>query len=232
MLILAFDTSSPTASVALLRHNTILYEVLINTGLNHSEILLPAIDEAMRKVDLAMKDIDLLACTSGPGSFTGLRIGCSTLKGLAFATEKPAVAVSSLEAVASNICPTSRMICAMLDAGRGQVYTACYRLNKTGALEKIGGEKAACPQEIIKETEGDVIFAGDGAMRYAEIIKGSGKKNFLIVSGAQNYIRASAVGIIAREKYRRNELINPATFTPLYLRPADARPKKPLFENN
>lgn len=232
MLILAFDTSSPTASVAILRHSIILYEVLVNTAVNHSEILLPAIDEAMRNVQLAMKDIDLLACVSGPGSFTGLRIGCSTLKGLALATGKPAAEVSSLEAIAYNIGPTSRKICAMLDAGRGQVYAACYRQNESGALEKISGEKAADPQEIAGEMVGDVVFVGDGAIKYADIIREKKSSNIFIAAKAQSYIRASAVGIIAGEKYRRNELINPAAFTPFYLRPADARPKKPLFENN
>ncbi len=96
MLTLAFDTSSKTAAVALLRDSDILYDnIIINTGLKHSEVLMPAIDHALRAISVKIKDVDLFACTIGPGSFTGLRIGVSTLKGLILATGKPAAGISS-----------------------------------------------------------------------------------------------------------------------------------------
>ena len=97
---LAFDTSSRTAAVAILRDNVISYDVIINVDLNHSEVLLPAIEQACKQTGIQITEIDLFASTIGPGSFTGLRIGASTLKGLMLATGKPAVGISSLAAVA------------------------------------------------------------------------------------------------------------------------------------
>jgi len=103
MLTLAFDTSSKTASVALLRDHAVLYHAIIHKDLNHSEVLLPAIDEACRLSGVTLPHIDLFACTLGPGSFTGLRIGVGTLKGLMMATGKPAAGVSTLAALALNV---------------------------------------------------------------------------------------------------------------------------------
>ena len=103
MLTLAFDTSSKTAAVAVFRDDIILYDAIINIDLNHSEVLLPAIEQACFQTRIKISEIDLFACTIGPGSFTGLRIGASTLKGLMLATGKPAVGISSLAALALNV---------------------------------------------------------------------------------------------------------------------------------
>ncbi|HQP06063.1 MAG TPA: tRNA (adenosine(37)-N6)-threonylcarbamoyltransferase complex dimerization subunit type 1 TsaB, partial [Smithellaceae bacterium] len=127
MLTLAFDTSSKTLSVALLRNRTVLHHVILHREQNHSEVLLPAIDEACRLSNVTVRDMDLFACTLGPGSFTGLRIGVSTLKGLMLATGKPAAGVSSLAALALNVEEPDAVIGSMMDAGRGQVYLAYYR---------------------------------------------------------------------------------------------------------
>ena len=135
---LAFDTSSKTVAVALLRDDVILYDAIINIDLNHSEVLLPAIDYACLQTRIKISEIDLFACTIGPGSFTGLRIGVSTLKGLMLATGKPAVGISSLAALALNVGKSSKIICSAMDAGRGQVYIAFYRYNENGLLDQIG----------------------------------------------------------------------------------------------
>src|SRR5450759_89634 len=163
MLTLAFDTSSKTAAVALLQDDTILYDVIINAGLNHSEVLLPAIDQACLQARIKITEIDLFACTLGPGSFTGLRIGVSTLKGLMLATGKPAVGISSLAALALNVSNNSKIICSMMDAGRGQVYVAYYRYNENGLLDQIGTDKAIDPREIVHNNlEQEILFVGDG----------------------------------------------------------------------
>ena len=111
MLTLAFDTSFKTVAVAILQDDAILYDVLINSGLHHSETLLVSIDQAMRQLKLKIEDIDLFACSLGPGSFTGLRVGVSTLKGLLLATGKPAAGVSSLDSLALNITGTDELLC-------------------------------------------------------------------------------------------------------------------------
>jgi tRNA threonylcarbamoyladenosine biosynthesis protein TsaB len=230
MLTLAFDTSSKTAAVALLQDDTILYDVVINTGANHSEILLPAIDEACRQSRLKINDIDLFACTLGPGSFTGLRIGVSTLKGLLFATGRPGVGISALEALALNVDVDETLVCPVMDAGRGQVYTACYRYNDSGLLNQICPERVVDPKEIVPALDQDMIFVGEGAIKYRSFILQKSNRA-KIASSIEQYVRASAVGILGREKFRCNDLLNPATFVPFYLRAADAKVAKRFFEN-
>jgi len=230
MLTLAFDTSSKTASIALLRDDVILYDVVINPDINHSEVLLPAIDEACRHTGVKTDDIDLFTCTLGPGSFTGLRVGISTLKGLLFATGKPAAGVSTLEALALNVKGNAAVICSVIDAGRSQVYTARYSCDDKGFLNQICREMVLDPSEIVLDMNQDIIFVGEGAIKYSEIFMKKSKK-VKIACGMQQYIRASAVGILGREKFFRNELLSPAGFVPVYLRSADAKPGRSLFKN-
>lgn len=231
MLTLAFDTSSQTASIALLQDDVIIYDVVINSGINHSEVLLPAIDEACRHTGVKTDDIDLFACTLGPGSFTGLRVGISTLKGLLFAAGKPAVGVSTLEALALNVKGNAEVICSVMDAGRGQVYTACYSCDGKGFLNRLCPERVLDPNEIVlNDMSQDTIFVGEGAVKYSEILMEKSKK-VKIACSMQQYIRASAVGILGRGKFFRNELLSPAGFVPVYLRSADAQPGRGLFEH-
>ena len=230
MLTLAFDTSSKTAAVALLRDSDILYDNIINTGLKHSEVLLSEIDHALRAISVKIKDVDLFACTIGPGSFTGLRIGVSTLKGLMLATGKPAAGISSLAALALNVGKTSKLICSMMDAGRGQVYVAYFRYNDKNILQQISEEKAANPKEIINNIDKNTLYVGDGAIKYTEIIKSIKTPEVSIDSDLQHYIRASAVGILGRKKFAENDLLDASTLVPFYLRSADAVPRKSIFE--
>ena len=230
MLTLAFDTSSKTVAVSILDNDKIIYDTLINVDLNHSEVLMPAIDQACRQSSINISHIDLFACTIGPGSFTGLRIGVSTLKGLILATGKPAAGISSLKALALIINKSSKTICSVIDAGRGQVYVAHYRYKKNGMLKEIGAEEAIDPQEIIPDSQQEIVFVGDGAIRYADIISRTKAKEMNIASPLQQYIRASSVGILGLEQYNRQELLDPDTFVPVYLRSVDARVKKTLFE--
>ncbi len=226
MLILAFDTSSKTASVAVLNDHIILYEVMINAGLNHSEVLLPAIEQACIQTRTRIAEIDLFACTIGPGSFTGLRIGASTLKGFMLATGKPAVGVSSLAAIALNAEKSSKKICSLMDAGRGQVYMAYFEVKEDRLLEQIGPEQIVNPSKI--ENHPDIVFVGDGAVRYADRI-GHEKNNIILAS--QHYCRASSVGLLGKEKFDREELLDADKFLPLYIRSADAEARAPLFKN-
>lgn len=229
MLTLAFDTSFKTAAVAILEDETVLYDAFINSGLNHSETLLPAIDQALKHLRLNIKDIDLFACALGPGSFTGLRVGISTMKGLLLACAKPAVGVSSLAAVALNVTDYNALIYSIMDASRGQVYFASYRY-ENNSLQQVSPEKVVDPDEIVFDyTRDKIILVGEGAIKYREIFI---QKNKVarIAPAREQFIRASAVGILGREKYLRNELLDPVTFTPVYLRAADAKPGKKLFE--
>jgi tRNA threonylcarbamoyladenosine biosynthesis protein TsaB len=148
------------------------------------------------------------------------------------ATQKPAVGISSLAALALNVADRSKIICSVMDAGRGQVYVACFRYNKKGLLEQIGTDQVINPAEIEHDYNQEVIFVGDGSVKYADIITAGFKnKNVNVASALQQHIRASSVGILGIEKYNHNELLDAQTFTPVYLRSADACLKKSLFQN-
>ena len=228
MLTLAFDSSSKTVSVSLLRDRAVLYDTIINNGRNHSEVLLPAIDEAIRLAGVSLSEIDLFACTLGPGSFTGLRIGVSTLKGLMMATGKPAAGVSTLAALALNVKDPKAVIGPMMDAGRGQVYLAYYRYDENGILKQLESERALNPESIADCLKEDVVYVGDGAIKYAGLIR-SFSNEIGIAPEQQQYICASSIGILALEKYMQNDLLDLSACVPFYLRSADALPKKPVL---
>jgi len=227
MLILAFDTSSKTASIAVLQNETVLYDVVLNTGQNHSEVLLPGIDNACREAGCRISEIDLFACTLGPGSFTGLRIGASTLKGLMMAQGKPAAGVSALAALAMNAGKTEQTICSVMDAGRGQVYLACYQYDRNGSLVQVEQEKALSPEQI--ENDADrLIYVGEGAVKYAdEIRKKAGK--VVRIDVEHPYIHGSSVGLLALRKFKQGDVLDLNRCTPVYLRSADALPSKKMF---
>lgn len=229
MNILAFDTSSKTASVAILQDEAVLYDRVIDTGRKHSEVLLPAIDEACRQIGVKISAIDLFSCTLGPGSFTGLRIGLSTLSGLMMATQKPAAGISALEALAMNAPETDRIIGAMMDAGRGQVYLAYYHRESAGRLRALGAQRAVAPQNIPLPDDQDILFVGDGAILYADVLRNLAPGKIGVAPAECQHIRASFVGLLAKEKYRMGELLTPASCIPVYLRSADAELPKPVF---
>jgi len=228
MIVLAFDTSSKTASVAVLNNNNAVYEKFLDTGLNHSETILPAVDRALKDSHLKINEIDLFACTLGPGSFTGVRISVSTIKGMMLATSKPAVGVSTLMALAMNVPYTKKLIYAVMDAGRGQVYTATFSYEKETLLRQLTQEINIDPQHILAETSEEVICVGDGALKYAELIL-KNNKNFFIDKNIAHYVQASAVGILGMKKYRFGELLSPDNCVPVYLRPSDALPQASLY---
>ena len=176
MLTLAFDSSSKTVSVALLEKKNIIYEQHLNTGLNHSEVILPAIDKALKKNNLKIKDIDLFACTVGPGSFTGVRLAVSTIKGMMLATSKPAVGVSTLASLALNVSNTEKLICVVMDAGRGQVYTANFCYDKKGILQQTTKEIVIKPQILLADSDEEIICVGEGVIKYEDVILKHKKK--------------------------------------------------------
>ena len=229
MLTLAFDTSSKTLSVALLRDRAVLYDAILHREQNHSEVLLPAIDEACRLSNVTVRDMDLFACTLGPGSFTGLRIGVSTLKGLMLATGKPAAGVSTLAALALNVEEPDAVIGSIMDAGRGQVYLAYYRYAKDGVLYPVGAPQAQDPRSVEDPFPEPVIYVGDGAVRYAGLIRPLSAQKNKMAPAEQQFISAAAVARLALEKYSRKDLLDLARCVPVYLRSVDALPKKPIM---
>jgi len=170
MNILAIDTSALTATAAIISDGTLLGEMSITTKLTHSQTIMPMIDELLKKVSLDISDIDLFACSEGPGSFTGLRIGIGTIKGLAYGSGRPVVGVSTLEALAHNISFTDLVISPIMDARRGQVYNALYKYNGS-KLECIKEPRALSIEELCEEITETTIFVGDGVKVHKEKVK-------------------------------------------------------------
>jgi tRNA threonylcarbamoyladenosine biosynthesis protein TsaB len=192
MLILALDTSTKTAGIALLNDDDILFDIFINLGVNHSIVLLPALHDLCRLSCVDIGSIDLFVCTIGPGSFTGLRVGASTVKGLAMTTDKPVVGVSTLDALAFNIDGSEKLVCPMLDAKKNQVYTTLFRIGQDSILEKIESEKVIDIEEFLQRIDEDVIFVGDGAIKYAGLINDILPGKSFFASCWHQYVRVSS----------------------------------------
>ncbi|MDO9529460.1 MAG: tRNA (adenosine(37)-N6)-threonylcarbamoyltransferase complex dimerization subunit type 1 TsaB [Syntrophales bacterium] len=226
MLTLAVDTSTQSGSVALLNSDSVLAECLINVGINHSETLLPAIERILSVAGTEIAEVDLFALTVGPGSFTGLRVGVSTVKGLALAADKPVVGVSSIDALALNVANSTITICPMLDARKKEVYTALYRSRRRGMPEKIVGEMIVDPETFLKGIDEEVIFLGDGAINYCGLIKEIlPDKSYFALSHLQ-YIKASTVGLLGMNKFIEGDVLDIMTFIPQYLRLSEAEMKR------
>ncbi len=217
MKILAIDTSALTATAAILSKDMLTGEINTTTKLTHSQTIMPMIDELLKKVSLDITDIDLFACSEGPGSFTGLRIGIGTIKGLAYGLGKPVVGVSTLEALAHNIDVTELIICPIMDARRGQVYNGLYRYNGY-MLECITEPRALSIEELCEELTEKTIFVGDGVNVHKEKIKDLLGENAVFASPQNLLQRAGSVAYAALNK----EAVSAENLTAVYLRKPQA----------
>lgn len=194
MNILAIDTASVAASVAIVENGRLLCELFSDTGLTHSQTIMPMIDRALAMAGKPLSAMDRLAVTIGPGSFTGLRIGIGTVKGLAMGADLPVVGVSTLKTIAYNALPTPYLIAPIMDARRNQVYNALYRGE---GLEEIVPPRALGIDELVRELQEPTVFVGDGvAPHRAYLIEAMGK-NALFVPQARLLTRASACAALA-----------------------------------
>lgn len=221
MLILSVDSSASPASVCLY-NDKVLAEYYINVGLTHSQTLVAMIESMLSITDTKVEDIDLYAVNSGPGSFTGVRIGVSAVKGMAYAQNKPCAAVSTLHSMAANFLTENAVICACMDARRRQVYNALFK-NHDSKIEQITDDRAIAIDSLIdelKSMEEKVILVGDGA----ELVYHSCKelKNIQLAPPNNCYQRASSVAVIAAEKAQAGETISAASLMPSYLRLSQA----------
>jgi tRNA threonylcarbamoyladenosine biosynthesis protein TsaB len=226
MRILAIESATNTVGLALLDEEAVLGELYLNLGRHHAEVLLPALGKLFALTGLALEEVDLLACTVGPGSFTGLRIGISTVKGLALAMVRPIVGVSTLEALALNALPAAGLICPMLDARKSQVYTGLYRMGPAG-LPVIEGEERLIGigdflRDLIQE---EILFLGDGAVCHERLINETMGSRAVLCGSGKHRVLASSVGLIGRQRYQSGAILDTLTFAPRYLRPSAAEVK-------
>ncbi len=235
MKVLALDSSGLVASVALvegtLEASSLLAEYTINYKKTHSQTLLPMLDEIVRMTELELETVDAIAVAAGPGSFTGLRIGSATAKGLGLALDKPLVAVPTLEALAYNLYGTDKLICPLMDARRNQVYTGVYEY--AGECLKVLHPPMAADiakvADLLCELGRDVIFLGDGVPVYKEYLHelmADGKRNagiqVLWTPAHLNKQRAGAVGARALWYLQEGKTQTAAEHTPEYLRLSQA----------
>ena len=174
MKILAFDSSGLVASVAIVQDENLIAEYTTNYKKTHSQTLLPMLDEIVRMTETDKESFDALAVAAGPGSFTGLRIGSATVKGLALAWDIPVIAVPTLEGLAYNVWGSRSVICPIMDARRRQVYTALYKFDDKNSLDTILDQTPMDILELVNllnNRDEDVIFVGDGIDVYADIIR-------------------------------------------------------------
>lgn len=170
MKILAVDTSALTASAAVMDDGIIKGEISYTTALTHSQTIMPMVDELLKGLSLSCDDIDLFACANGPGSFTGLRIGIGTIKGLAYGCGKKVVGVSTLEALAYNVASSGLLVAPIMDARRNQVYNALYRFHD-GNIECVEPPRALSIEELAQSLTEKTIFVGDGVKVYRDALK-------------------------------------------------------------
>ena len=223
MITLAIECATGTVGLALLEEEEILAEFHIGPGRHHAEILLPALEQLLSLSGVPMEKIDLLACTTGPGSFTGVRMGVSTVKGLALALGKPIVGVSTLETLAMNAFPTPGLVCPLLDARRDQVYAGLYRMGPDGFPEAAEPERLTDIRQLLRELPEDgVEFVGDGAVRYRDRIVQSLPGRCVVSGTGRHRLHASAVGVIGIRRYSRGQGVDPLNFLPKYLRLSEA----------
>lgn len=225
MKILALDSSGLVASVAIVQDDNLIAEYTTNYKKTHSQTLLPMLDEVVRMTETDKKSFDLLAVAAGPGSFTGLRIGSATVKGLALAWDIPVVAVPTLEALAYNAWGSRRIICPIMDARRRQVYTGLYRFDKDDKMEVLMDQVPMDIDELI-EVLGDrgeeVLFVGDGIDVYADTIRQKMTVPFSFAPAHMNKQRAGSVAVAAKRRYEEGIYTSGDDFAPEYLRQSQA----------
>jgi len=220
---LAIECATKSVGLALLDEGDVHAELYLRLGRHHAEVLLPALDRLLVMAGLTPECLDLLACTVGPGSFTGLRIGVSTIKGLALATGKPIVGVSTLEVLAMNALPSPRLICPMLDARKNQVYAGLYRMGPDDLPAAEQPDRLTTVPDLLKElAEEEIVFLGDGALRYERLIRETIKARAILCGSSHQRLMASALGLIGLRQYRKGAVMNTATCTPRYLRLSEA----------
>lgn len=221
MHLLALDTATKSCSVAIIDGKTILAEQTIITRQTHAKHVMGMIHATIELSGLAFSDLEGFAVSRGPGSFTGLRIGIATVKGLATASGKPMVGVSTLDALAMQSITCSSLICSLLDARRGEVYCSRYRYEK-GVLVKEMDESLLTPEKAIQGIKGACVFMGNGSVVYRDLLVDALGEMAHFESTFQNTIRASTVAYLGMGRFCSDQVDDVAYFAPSYIRKSDA----------
>lgn len=224
MKILGIDSSGLVASAAIADEKNIIAEFTVNNKQTHSQTLLPMIEKVVDMSGIELEQIDAIAIAAGPGSFTGLRIGSATAKGIGLALKKPVVSVPTLEGLAYRVSVFEGIICPIIDARRNQVYTGIYKMDK-GNLVCLSEQKAVDIHEIMEELEKydeKVIFLGDGVEVQRETIEKEFKKEYCFAPIHLSKQSAAAVAVLGDIYFNQGKAEDAAEHKPIYLRKSQA----------
>ena len=219
MKILAFDSTATSASVAVFDDDNLIGEFFINTKQTHSQTLLPMAESLLKNTKVDVKDIDLFAVNTGPGSFTGVRIGVAAVKGMAMALNKPCVAVSTLDSMAYNLLDVNCTAVCVMDARCNQVYNANFKVDN-GNVEKLCDDRALSIDELtdeLKSVDGHIVLVGDGAKLCFDKMKDA-ISNIKIASIQNRYQKASSTALVALNLYNNGKTLTAEELMPYYLR--------------
>lgn len=235
MKIIALDSSGLAASVAVLEDGNLIGEYNIQYKKTHSQTLLPMLDEVRKMTELDLSTVDAIALAAGPGSFTGLRIGSATAKGLGLALDKPIIEIPTLDGLACNLYGTDKLVCPIMDARRNQVYTGLYEFvdkEETPVAYALSALVKQCAvsideiAEICNDFEREIIFLGDGVPVYESKLAELMRVPYGFAPAHMNRQRAAAFGILAFDYYKEGKAVNAAEHAPEYLRLSQAEREK------
>lgn len=221
MKVLGIETSTLLGGVALVEDDLLVAESRINVAVAHSERLMGEIAHVLRHARLAPDAVDAIAVSIGPGSFTGLRVGLSTAKGLAYGTGKPLVAVPTLEALAWNVPFSRYQVCPLLDARKQQVYAGLFSWSGTG-FDRVFDEGAFGIEDLLRRIGHPTVFLGEGALLYRDRIREGLGDDAYFAPGNRIVPSPSNVAMLGMIKAREGAFADPVSVTPLYLRKSEA----------
>ncbi len=221
MLVLGVETSTMQGGVALVGEDRLVSEFLLNVEATHSERLLPTIDRMLRDAGVGLDAVSGIAVSIGPGSFTGLRIGLSTVKGLAYASGMPVVGVPTLEALAWSVPFSAVQVCPVLDARKHEVYAALFRFER-GLLVRLMEDAALAPEALCSKIRKPTLFLGDGVPVHGELFRRLLGDRMLVPPLANRGARPACVAELGRQRLERGERDSADSLVPRYLRPSQA----------
>lgn len=220
-IILTIQTASPAGSVSVSNGDLLLAELNLEVRKTASDWLLPSIEDLLDKAGLKRDDLDVVAVVQGPGSFTGLRVGLATAKGLAMASGCPLVGVSSLQTLAMQAPFATLPVCVMMDARKQEVYSATYQW-KNGFPQPVSEERVLKPDIILSELKEETLFIGNGATAYRSLIVRHMAERAHFVPGYLALPRAGAAAALALREWESGNTFSAEELMPVYLRPSEA----------
>jgi tRNA threonylcarbamoyladenosine biosynthesis protein TsaB len=222
MKILAIDTSTRVGSIAVVEGPLLKAQHILNISATHNQRLLPGIERILTDAGWSLGDLDGFAVSLGPGSFTGLRIGLSIVKGLAWVTNKPLAGVPTLDALAANVSFVPYKICPILDARKGEIYTAIYRQGDKGIPQRLTSYMAIKPEELIALISKTTVLVGDGLLAYGDYLKLELGNRLVLAPPHLSFIHASSVAWLGWHRLQSGEYEDVSSCTPMYVRPSEA----------